>query len=135
MSPRRTPAIGSPIDVFQSQVAELINRDHVFTSAPSLESMEVGESAYGNATESSPSAGSHALYFKPNRDEIVVLSFDGVSFSTRYIVSSSKTAPNEGITTLTDTVSLLETLLAEVSLANAHLAVITEAELELGDVV
>lgn len=130
MSPRRTPAIGSPEDVFQSQVRELINKDHVFISAPSLESMEVGETAFGNATESSPSPDSHALYFKPNRDTIVVISFDGFTFSTRFISDTTSTVT---IPSLAQTNALMCELLALVALANQHLKVITEVDLKLGE--
>jgi len=129
MSPRRVPAIGSPIDVFQSQVRELINRAHVFTSAPSLESMEVGESAFGNGTESLPSAGSDALYYKPDKDKIVCLASDGDSFSVRFIPAATLSAG----TTFAQTNDLLEEVLALVSLLNAHLQILTETDLELGE--
>lgn len=130
MSPRRTPAIGSPLDVFQSQVAELINKDHVFTTAPSLESMEVGESAYGNATESLPSAGSNALYFKPNRDEIVVLSFDGFTFSTRFISNTTSTVT---LPSLQQTNALMCEILSMVSLLVQHAKSATEIDLQFGE--
>jgi hypothetical protein len=82
---RRVPAIGLGLVQFQSQVAELINKTHVFTSAPSLEEMEIGEMALGDGTESSPAAGSDALYFRPDSSKIVVISSNGSTLATRNI--------------------------------------------------
>ena len=82
---RRVPAVGIDLVQYQSQVAELINKVHVFTAAPSLEEMEIGEIALGDGTESSPAAGSDALYFRPDASKIVVISSNGSSLATRSI--------------------------------------------------
>jgi len=82
---RRTPAIGLEGQAYQSQVAELINKMEVFYTAPALEEMEIGEVAIGAGTESSPSASSNALYFKPDSATIVVIASDGSTVATRNI--------------------------------------------------
>ncbi len=82
---RRVPAVGIDLIHYQSQVAELINKVHVFTTAPLLEEMEIGEIALGDGTEASPAAGSDALYFRPDSSKIVVISSNGSTLATRFI--------------------------------------------------
>lgn len=112
-------------------VRDVLNRELVvYTTPPILGDMKIGEIAIGNGSESSPSADSHALYYKPNESTIVVISTDGSLISIRYIGTTSVAST---VSTLTNTNALLSELIEYASLANAHLSIIASAKLELGD--
>ena len=57
----------------------------IVTTAPALADMRVGTVLMGDGTESSPAAGSDALYFKPDAAKIVVIASNGSSLATRHI--------------------------------------------------
>ena len=80
----------------QDNIEELITRLQtmegmlklrVFTTAPTLAQMDVGEMAIGDGSEASPDAGSNAIYYKPDETKIVVNSTAaaGGSQSQRHI--------------------------------------------------
>ena len=57
----------------------------IFTAAPALSDMKVGEIAIGYATESSPASDSNALYIKCSTTAIDVVAFKAGSFNHRQI--------------------------------------------------
>ena len=109
-----------------------LNKEQIIytTTPPILGDMKVGEVAIGNGSESSPSAGSHAIYFKPNDTQIVVLSTDGTLISISYIGTQPSSS---SVTTLTDTKELIKELVLWTDLLNQHLQLITGCELQLGE--
>lgn len=62
-------------------------RHDVVKVAPTLVQMKIGEIVIGDGTESSPDAGSNAIYFKPDDTKIIVIAVAsaGASSSTRHI--------------------------------------------------
>lgn len=66
-------------------VNQLWQIQHVFTTAPALEDMDVGQVALGDGTESAPASGSDAIYYKPDNAKIVCTSTNGSSIAVRFI--------------------------------------------------
>jgi hypothetical protein len=66
-------------------VIELWGKHQIFTTAPVLGAMEVGQIALGFGTEAAPAAGSDALYYKASKTRINVYSSDGTNIAVRRI--------------------------------------------------
>ena len=81
----RKPAYVSSLIEYQSVVNELWGKHQIFTTAPTLAQMNMGELAFGDGTEASPAAGSDAVYFKPDAAKIAVIASDGATLATRFI--------------------------------------------------
>ncbi len=73
------------IDAWRKKAVELWGRHQIFTTAPALAAMKVGELAFGDGTESSPAAGSDAIYFKPDASKICVIATNGTNSAVRNI--------------------------------------------------
>lgn len=81
----KRPLYKPGLEGYAEEIARMWGLVTVFTTAPALADMKVGEVALGNATESSPAAGSHALYFKPLSTKIMVIATNGTNTATRAI--------------------------------------------------
>jgi hypothetical protein len=64
---------------------ERIGRIPVVTTRPDLGDMEVGELWAGDGTESSPAAGSNAIYIKVDSATIMVVRTNGTSIEGAHI--------------------------------------------------
>lgn len=79
------PGFQLSLPSYMSRVEEVWGIKEVVASAPVLADMDVGEIFIGDGTESSPAAGSNAIYFKPDSATIVVIASNGSSLATRNI--------------------------------------------------
>jgi hypothetical protein len=79
------PGFQLSLPSYMSRVEEVWGIKEVVASAPALADMAVGEIFIGDGTESSPAAGSNAIYFKPDSATIVVIASNGSSLATRNI--------------------------------------------------
>lgn len=67
------------LDGLLTVLEERISTFPIVTTAPALGDMDVGEIWIGDATESSPAAGSDAVYIKINDATIMVIRTDGTT--------------------------------------------------------
>lgn len=81
------PGFIDNFQIFMRRVNELWGLHKVVTSAPALANMDIGELWLGDGSESSPDAGSNALYFKVDAGKIIVIAVanGGGSTATRHI--------------------------------------------------
>lgn len=109
---------------------ELNKEQIIYEVPPILGDMKVGEIAIGNGSESEPSEGSHAIYYKPNDEQIVVLSTDGTLISISYIgTQPSSSSPSE----ISQMVVLTRELTLMINQINQYLIIITGCKFDLGE--